>query len=434
MINETLGILYSALLSDQKSLEVRNRNVANSDNPDYVKERPVLQNLSYPGGVVVADVDRLSDEILQKQLLTSTSLLKGYEEKKNVYDVIQNYFDDTTDNGLGKYIDNFFNSVLQFLRDPQNEGAKEAFLGNAQNLIDALKNRYNQLTEIQSQTKKKLALDIAQVNKISKELAQVNKNIALLYAKGKSDSNDYKYLLDERDKLLKQLSEYVNIDYNFDNLGRAEVRIFENDSTAAGYITLVFQNGDFNKLTYDSTTNKVVNSDGIEWPISFFKNGEIGAYTTIINDINSIKDGLNNLAQTLVNNTTITLNGSATPVFKGTSVNDLTLNITKSDLDNYDLSSSETDQDTIQQAWDTVRNTYNTFISEISNKYTDYQIKYETELNLNQSLETKYSAEVGVNLDQELAEIMKLQQHYQAISKMIATSTRLVDYILNAVQ
>jgi len=434
MFGNSLSILYSALLSDRKNLEIRNRNVANVNNPDYVKEEPVLQNLPSPGGVEITDIRRLSDEVLQRQVLTSLTYLKGYEERKKLHGVIETYFDDTSGSGLGKHIDNFFRSVLQFLRDPSNEGAKESILSNGQNLIDAIKERYQQLTNLQNQLKEKISKAMDKMNSLAKSLAKVNKDIAFLYAKNKTNSNDYKTLLDERDRLLREIAEYVNVSYSFDRIGRVELNISEPKSTASGYIPLVSFSGEVNMLTFHSDTQKVEDSNGIEWPLNFFKNGKIGAYSGLISDIKTYKDALDNLATTLRDNAKITLNGSSTKIFNGTSASDLTLNITKSDLDNYDSSNSESDQNTVQGAWDTVREKYNDLSAKISENYTNYQIKYETERDLNQNLETKYNEKTGVNLDEELAEIMKLQQHYQAVSKMIATSTKLLDYLLSAIR
>lgn len=69
-----------------------------------------------------------------------------------------------------------------------------------------------------------------------------------------------------------------------------------------------------------------------------------------------------------------------------------------------------------------------------ADKKTEVQIKFDTERDLYEYIQTQYTQKVGVNLDEELAEIMKLQQHYQAVSKMIATSTRLLDYLINSIR
>ena len=69
-----------------------------------------------------------------------------------------------------------------------------------------------------------------------------------------------------------------------------------------------------------------------------------------------------------------------------------------------------------------------------ANKKAEVQIKLDTERDTYDYLKTQYSQRVGVNLDEELAELMKLQQHYQAVSKMIATSSKLIDYLLNSIK
>jgi len=432
MFGNSIGILYSALLSDQKSLEIRNRNVANVNNPNYVKEEPVLQNLPTPGGVSISDIKRISDEVLQRQVLKSLTLLKGYEEKRNQISVIQTYFDDGAGSGLGKIIDNFFRSVLQFLRDPQNEGAKENLLTSAKTLVNSIKYRYQELKNLQTELTNKIELTTAKINTLTERLAKVNKDILLFYSKTKGEGNDYKNLLDERDRLLKELAKYVNIDYSFDKIGRVEVNVKETESTASGYISLVSYDGKANKLSYDSKQKEFTDSLGIVWPQNFFKNGLLGAYVGVYNDIETFKNSLNDLANRLVNDAKI--NNSSTSIFKGDSAENLDVNISKNDLDKYDSTKSDIDQENIKNGWNTIRDLYNDFTAQISSLYTDYQIKYETERDLQESLETKYAEKTGVNLDEELAEIMKLQQHYQALSKMIATSTRLLDYILNAVR
>ncbi len=431
MLGNSLGILYSALLADQKSLEVRNRNVVNVNNPDYVREEPLLSTLPAFGGVEVKDVARLSDEILRDQLLDANARLQGYEEEYNLLSEIQTYFDENLGQNVGYFIDKFYDSLLNFLRDPANEGAKEETLQYGRTLAGLLKDRYNQLSRIGGAALQKINLSVARVNTLTRELAKLNKEILFTYSKTKGSSEDYKYLLDRRDKILKELSQYGTLQINTDDIGRVEVSFIQNDSTAAGLIKLVSYEGTAGRISFDTVDKVFVDQNGTEWPLEFFKNGLFGAYASVYQKTEELKQMLDNVAAALVNNTTLENGNKA--VFNGTSVADLELAITKTDLDNYDTTQSEVDQTNVSNAWNGVAGSYKDFLSKLSSALTDAQIRYETENDLYTSLQTKYSEKVGVNLDEELAEIMKLQQHYQAVSKMIATSTRMLDYILNAV-
>jgi len=439
MFGKSIGILYSALWSDNAALMVHNRNVANADNPNYVRERAVLQNLPDAGGVDIADIERLGDEILFQQKTISKSKFAGYDEEYLRLNDIFTYFDETQGGGLSKFIDNVYNAALQFTRDPQNEGAKEALLTHAEALVNRIKDLYDVLGQYQNKLKKEIGKDVEQINRLVKELGKVNKEIAFAYAKNKSQSNDYKYLLDKRDELLTRLAEYVPLEIQSDNIGRVTVAVKNGSATASGYITLVYNNGEINELTYDGSTLEIYDSQGIKWESSnhrFFTEGKLGAKLNTYYKLDNYKTKLDNIAQQLANNSNLAGadNGNGKAIFTGTSVADLQVNITKTDLDNYDSTQAETDQNNLKTYWDTVKETYTDFSAQISDDLTDVKIKRDTERDILDNLETKYNEQTGVNMDQELAEIMKLQQHYQAVSKMIATSTRLLDYILNAVR
>jgi flagellar hook-associated protein 1 FlgK len=168
MFGNSISILYTALTTDQKALEIRNRNIANADNLDYVRERPVLENLPATGGVDVVDVQRLGDEILFSQLLTSNSKLKGFEEQKKLYATIQTYFDETNGNNVQGVIDKFFQALHDFLREPTNEAAKYNLLSKGDFLVKTLKDRYNQLENLQKGVIEKIPLVLEKVNQIIK--------------------------------------------------------------------------------------------------------------------------------------------------------------------------------------------------------------------------------------------------------------------------
>jgi flagellar hook-associated protein 1 FlgK len=432
MFWNSISILHSALNADQKALEIRNRNIANADNPEYVKEKPIFENLPSTGGVKVVDIQRVGDEILFSQLLTSNGKFKGFEEQKKLYETIQTYFDETNESNLQDAIDKFFQSLHDFLREPTNDAAKYNLLSKGQFLVESIKDRYDKLEELQKEITAKVSLVLGKINQISKQLGELNKEIALMYSKSYPQSKDYKHLFDKRDKLLREISEYANVKFKTDNLGRVEVAIYEGDSTASGFISLVGYSGEYNELDFDSDNKKIADSNGIAWRFDFFKTGILGAYVNAYNFAENLKTKLDSLTSTLTNS--VTLNNGDTKVFNGNEVASFELNITKSDLDNYDQTNADTDADNADSAWKTVSDQYKDFSSFLSSQITDINAKYEVERDLNEELKTKYSQSVGVNLDEELSEIMKLQQHYQAVSKMLATSAKLLDYLLNSIR
>ena len=437
MFGNSISILYSAILSDQKALQIRNRNIANADNPDYAKEEPALETLPSVGGIKVSDIRRVSDEILHQQVLDSSSRYEGYKELKNLLEGIAPYFSETDKGGLQNYTDRFFQSLQDFLREPTNVAAQKALYTEADSLVKAIRRRHDLLAERGRAVLDNFSQSVEEINRLAERLGKLNAEIAKAYAKSYADAKDYKYLLDERDKLLNELSSFAGITYRTDRIGRVEVSIGENESTAAGFIKLVDFNGDYNRLTFvgdsaNPASSYVVDKSGIRWNISFFKRGLLGAYSAALNHYEVLKTDLDTLSGNLINN--LYLNGLGKNLFTGNDSSDIALNFTESDLQNYDKTQASADADTAQSAWEAAKADLQTLNADFSDALTDVTIKEETEGDLYQYLKDKYNQKVGVNLDEELSEVMKLQQHYQAVSKMIATSTRLLDYLLNSIR
>jgi len=437
MFGNSISIIYSALISDQKALQIRDRNIANVNNPDYAVENPYTETLPGIGGVMVTDVKRASDEILQKQLLNSNTRFSGYEELKNLLESVEPYFAETNSGGLQSVNDDFFQSLQDFLRDPSNEAAQNALHSAAERLADTIQSRYNTLQNTELNILNQFDESINQVNRLVEELGKLNKEIAREYSQTYPEGGDYKYLFDQRDKLLRELSQYANITYKTDKIGRVEVSIYEPSSTAVGLIKLVDFNGEYNNLDFIENTlnplqSKIVDNTGIQWNLDFFKSGKLGGYSEALNTFENMKGKLDTYATDLINNLQLAGLGNKN-LFTGTGADDISVNFTTADLASYDTTQASNDANTADNVWNISKEDLENLNAYYSDSLTDVTIKYETERDIYNSLQEKYSQKVGVNLDEELAEIMKLQQHYQALGKMIATSTKLLDYILNAI-
>jgi len=444
MLN-SLAILHSSLTAIQKAIDVRNRNISEANNPNYVKEDPIMATLPPPGGVSVSNVRRAADEALKEQVNLSYSRYNGFNEEYNTINEIVTYFDETSSSNLKGFIDSYYQSVLDFLKDTSNQAAIENVLTKAQTLISEMQYRYNVLGQIQEKLKGSINETVKQINTLAQQLAEVNKEILYYYNQTRTTDKDYKMLLDKRDELLNELSKYVPLKTRYDDIGRVEVLLSNSQSVASGYIVLVDTNGKSRELEYSDSDNSI-EVEGVVWEEPtrrFFTEGILGAYFNAYYRIEDYKEQLNDLAKYLINNSLLqgANNGTGVSVFAGNDITDITVNITSNDLENYNNNYSETDQDYFSSAWDKTLNgdssqSFDGYIyltSKISNDLTQLKIKRDVEYDLYSSLKTKYTEKVGVNIDMELAEIMKLQQQYEAVSKMIGTSSKLLDFLLNTI-
>jgi flagellar hook-associated protein 1 FlgK len=109
--------------------------------------------------------------------------------------------------GLNTAISDFFNSVGAYAADPTNKSMAGAITGTANAVAQRMMGMSGLVTQIQSDSRKALADNVAQVNTLLPSLASVNQKIINGNSPGNSaPSAD---LLDERDRLLAQLQQLV---------------------------------------------------------------------------------------------------------------------------------------------------------------------------------------------------------------------------------
>ncbi|MFN7065856.1 MAG: FlgK family flagellar hook-associated protein, partial [Aquificaceae bacterium] len=223
MFGTTFGIVAQALEIFKKSVEIRNRNILNANNPDYAQEKPLIKSFS-PVGIRLEDILRAQNfyhmSVRNQKLSLVSSLDTGIRGNSQVEGLFQELIQ-----GLGgsDYINRFFTSYQNLMKEPTNQGARSELLQSSKSLISYLKDRRRDLDRIQEGTDYDMKQFINKVNTLTKKIAQINQEILLGYAQTYAKGKDYKNLLDERDSYLRELSEYINIRAQEDELGRVRV-------------------------------------------------------------------------------------------------------------------------------------------------------------------------------------------------------------------
>ena len=195
MFGGTLGIVSQGLEILRKSIDIRNRNILNANNPDYAREDPVIKT-SVPYGISLETIERVKSLHYVQQRNARLSLVSSLDER------IKNNT---------RVEDLFFTSYQNLMKDPTNEGARANLVQSANSLVDYLKDRKRNLDTISKSIDYSMRQYVDKVNSITKKLAKLNQEILITYAQTYARGQDYKNILDERDRLLRELSEYINI-------------------------------------------------------------------------------------------------------------------------------------------------------------------------------------------------------------------------------
>jgi len=80
MFGASFGVIFQGLEIFRKSIDIRNRNILNANNPDYVQEDPVIKNLA-PYGIALETIERVKG---QKEKLKQRFQLHGLKFRHTV--------------------------------------------------------------------------------------------------------------------------------------------------------------------------------------------------------------------------------------------------------------------------------------------------------------------------------------------------------------
>lgn len=215
------GVASSALQAAYAQLQTTGHNIANVNTPGYTRQHVALQTAggNYTGagfigrGVVVADVQRRSDQFLTDEVAISTAMNAADKARASELDRIQTLFADS-ELGIGAAYDDWQSSLADFVNEPANSSVRQAVLSRADTLVQRIHTLDSQLSSIHSTQNERLIESARNVSSQLDQLARLNQQIGRL-AGSSSRPND---LYDQRDYLVQKINEsmrvtsYVNMD------------------------------------------------------------------------------------------------------------------------------------------------------------------------------------------------------------------------------
>lgn len=224
-----LSIGISGLNLSQTQLQVTGNNIANADQPSYTRQRVETATLpeqlrggGYVGnGSIVQDITRMVDDFLVTRLRLDTASFNSLNAYTTNINQIDSLLADEQ-SGLGPAIDSFFSALEASAQDPTSEPSRQVVLSQAEALTQRIHDLTSQVEQQVASVNNQLTSLTQQVSSLAASLADVNVKIADEMARGGGSQPNQ--LLDQRDELLRQLSELVSVS-TIDNNGAMDVFI-----------------------------------------------------------------------------------------------------------------------------------------------------------------------------------------------------------------
>jgi flagellar hook-associated protein 1 FlgK len=238
-VADILNIGTSALLSIQRAISTTGHNIANVNTDGYSRQRvdfdtlpPQIRGGSYVGTGVTADgVERVYDQFLSDEVGVRTSSHASYDAYAGFAGRLDNVLADPA-TGLGPSLEGFFNSMQDVANNPGSLPERQVMLGQAQSLSDRFHYLDGSLRDVNAQVNARIESTVTDINSLAANLADLNEQIVRATATaGGASPND---LLDQRDRLLHQLSEKIGVTTMDNGDGAINVMVGSGQSLVVG--------------------------------------------------------------------------------------------------------------------------------------------------------------------------------------------------------
>lgn len=227
---DLLSIGTSGINIYQRSLATTGTNITNVDSEGYSVQRhqttqsidSAKTNITIGNGVQSVAIKRAYDEFATGALRNSTSSLY---QQNSLYDYarkLENIIGDT-DVSVTSAIDRFFAAAHQLSASPSSTSSREALLNEALSVAERFNGLARQFEQLDVDSFIEIDSRIQKLNTLSTQLASVNES---LYTK-KDINSQPNGLLDQRDTLLQQISEFVRISVKEEGNGVVKVYLGE---------------------------------------------------------------------------------------------------------------------------------------------------------------------------------------------------------------
>jgi len=217
-VHSILNIGRWALFSSQTALQVTGNNIANVDTPGYSRQAVVFEEgISLDAscgqigtGVYAKEVIRYFNEFIEEQYNTKASTQERWYTQYQALLSMDNLFNESMSQGINSATSQFWADWQDLSLRPEDYSAREALMGDTQNLLSAIRSTRNDIVRQQEQMDDYITQEVEEVNKILEEIAALNLQIQVHDIPGQNNANS---LYDNRALLVRELAEKLDIDF-----------------------------------------------------------------------------------------------------------------------------------------------------------------------------------------------------------------------------
>ena len=246
-IGLVLNTAKDALLTQQYAMDVVSHNIANVSTEGYSRQTPTIEakmpgpygGLIFGRGVELQEIQRQLDTFVETRLRERESGLSAMSEKETYLTVLEGVFDENSGRSISAQFDAFWNAWQDLSNNPSGSAERTIVYESGAHLAQSFQDIRNDLDRFEQELNISLEAGTEKINQLTSQIATLNEQIISMEIN--ANAND---LRDQRDTLIRNLSEHLDINVFEDSRGNFTV------TTGRGY-TLVSKT-DHYELSFES--------------------------------------------------------------------------------------------------------------------------------------------------------------------------------------
>lgn len=242
----SIRMASNTLQANTIALQVVGQNIANSNDPNYIREQVVMEpgpsqrlgGLLLGTGTRVLAVTQKIDNFLEDRLRGAVSDQASAEAQEQTYTQLEGAIGELNDTDLSTSMTKFFSSISEILNQPESATVRNLAVLQGQTLTNDIRTLASRVQELRSDANTRVQNMAGDINRLVEEVRSLNVRIAETEVGGACGS-DAVGLRDQRLKALEGLATLIDI------------RVEEQESGA----TNVYVGGDY--LVCEGTARQV---------------------------------------------------------------------------------------------------------------------------------------------------------------------------------
>ena len=455
----TLNLAARSMQTQMAGVEVAGQNIANVNTAGYSRQRVNIQTTPSIGtavgpegtGAQVVKIEQVVNNLLDGQIQTQASTSGYWSAQQDGLQNAQNGLNeflngsgstlgtsatgtDTSGTGLSAQLDQLFSAFQSVATSPTSVSERQALIGKAQNLATSFNQISSKLGDLRTSLNTSLGNDVDSANTLLTDIASLNSQISNAEAHG-GNAND---LRDARTEDLKNLSQLAKVTTSIGTNGAVNISI-------SGQALVTGNKVSDSLTTYDAGNGQMlVKTANGSVPLTLTGGSMQGTIDARDGELATMQTNVNSLAANLITavNTVhsggFSLTGSSgANFFSGTDAGNITVNASLANnpsLIQLSGDATATGDNSVAKQLAALATTaqsglnnqtftasYAATVAGLGTALQSANTHVTNETAVTNMLTTQRASVSGVNVDEEMTNLISFQQAYGASASLVKT-------------